>query len=164
MELLVLAIGGTIDKVYFDALSDYQIGPPAATEILQRVKVNFDFNVRQMISKDSLEMTDADRQEILMAVQAHNGKHVLITHGTDTMVDTGQLLKQATGKTVVIMGAMQPAIMKLTDADFNLGVAVAAVQTLSEGVYLCMNGRIYNVDRVVKNRAEGQFQDLGEGL
>ena len=161
MELLVLAIGGTIDKVYFDARSDYQIGPPAATEILQRVKVNFDFNVRQMISKDSLEMTDADRQEILMAVQAHNGKHVLITHGTDTMVDTGQLLKQATGKTVVIMGAMQPAIIKLTDADFNLGVAVAAVQTLSEGVYLCMNGRIYNVDRVVKNRAEEQFQDLG---
>jgi L-asparaginase len=161
MELLVLAIGGTIDKVYFDALSDYQIGPPAATEILQRVRVNFDFNVRQMISKDSLEMTDADRQEILMAVQAHNGKHVLITHGTDTMVDTGQLLKQATGKTVVIMGAMQPAIIKLTDADFNLGVAVAAVQTLSEGVYLCMNGRIYNVDRVVKNRAEEQFQDLG---
>ena len=161
MELLVLAIGGTIDKVYFDALSDYQIGPPAATEILQRVKVNFDFNVRQMISKDSLEMTDADRQEILMAVQAYNGKHVLITHGTDTMVDTGQLLKQATGKTVVIMGAMQPAIIKLTDADFNLGVAVAAVQTLSEGVYLCMNGRIYNVDRVVKNRAEEQFQDLG---
>ena len=161
MELWVLAIGGTIDKVYFDALSDYQIGPPAATEILQRVKVNFDFNVRQMISKDSLEMTDADRQEILMAVQAHNGKHVLITHGTDTMVDTGQLLKQATGKTVVIMGAMQPAIIKLTDADFNLGVAVAAVQTLSEGVYLCMNGRIYNVDRVVKNRAEEQFQDLG---
>ena len=160
MELMVLAIGGTIDKVYFDALSDYQIGPPAATEILQRVKVNFDFNVRQMISKDSLEMTDADRQEILMAVQAHNGKHVLITHGTDTMVDTGQLLKQATGKTVVIMGAMQPAIIKLTDADFNLGVAVAAVQTLSEGVYLCMNGRIYNVDRVVKNRAEEQFQDL----
>ena len=161
MELLVLAIGGTIDKVYFDALSDYQIGPPAATEILQRVKVNFDFNVRQMISKDSLEMTDADRQEILMAVQAHNGKHVLITHGTDTMVDTGQLLKQATGKTVVIMGAMQPAIIKLTDADFNLGVAVAAVQTLSPGVYLCMNGRIYNVDKVIKNRAEGQFQDLG---
>ena len=161
MELLVLAIGGTIDKVYFDALSDYQIGPPAATEILQRVKVNFEFSVRQMISKDSLEMTDADRQEILMAVQAHNGKHVLITHGTDTMVDTGQLLKQATGKTVVIMGAMQPAIIKLTDADFNLGVAVAAVQTLSEGVYLCMNGRIYNVDRVVKNRAEEQFQDLG---
>jgi L-asparaginase len=114
-----------------------------------------------MISKDSLEMTDADRQEILMAVQAHNGKHVLIPHGTDTMVDTGQLLKQATGKTVVIMGAMQPAIIKLTDADFNLGVAVAAVQTLSEGVYLCMNGRIYNVDRVVKNRAEEQFQDLG---
>jgi L-asparaginase len=161
MELLVLAIGGTIDKVYFDALSDYQIGPPAATEILQRVKVNFEFSVRQMISKDSLEMTDADRQDILMAVQAHSAKHVIITHGTDTMVDTGQVLKQAMGKTMVIMGAMQPAIMKLTDADFNLGVAVAAVQTLSPGVYLCMNGRIYNVDKVIKNRAEGQFQDLG---
>lgn len=164
MKLLVLAIGGTIDKVYFDALSDYQIGAPAVTEILQRVKANFDFEVRQMISKDSLVMTDADRQEILSVVQDHSGKHVIITHGTDTMVETGQVLKQAAHKIIVIMGAMQPAIMKLTDADFNLGVAVAAVQTLSEGVYLCMNGRIYNVDRVVKNRAEGQFQDLGEGL
>ena len=164
MKLLVLAIGGTIDKVYFDALSDYQIGAPAVTEILQRVRANFDFEVRQMISKDSLVMTDADRQEILSEVQDHSGKHVIITHGTDTMVETGQVLKQAAHKIIVIMGAMQPAIMKLTDADFNLGVAVAAVQTLSEGVYLCMNGRIYNVDRVVKNRAEGQFQDLGEGL
>ena len=105
-------------------------------------------------------MTDADREEILAAVQAHPAKHVIITHGTDTMVDTGQVLKQALGKTVVIMGAMQPAIMKLTDADFNLGVAVAAVQALPEGVYLCMSGRIYDVDRVAKNRSESQFQDL----
>jgi L-asparaginase len=160
MKLQLLAIGGTIDKVYFDALSEYHIGAPAAAEILQRVKVYFDYDVSQLISKDSLDMTDDDRAEILAAVQAHDGQHVIITHGTDTMVDTGQVLKAATGKTIVIMGAMAPAIMKLTDADFNLGVAVAAVQTLSEGVYLCMNGRIYNVDKVVKNRAQGQFQDL----
>ena len=160
MKLQILAIGGTIDKVYFDALSEYTIGAPAATEILQRVKVNFDYDVSQMISKDSLDMTDADREEILAAVQAHDANHVIITHGTDTMVDTGQVLKQALGKTIVIMGAMQPAIMKLSDADFNLGVAVAAVQTLPQGVYLCMNGRIYDVDKVVKNRAQGQFQEV----
>jgi len=160
MKLHILAVGGTIDKVYFDALSDYKIGPPAATEILQRVKVNFDYDVSQMISKDSLDMTDEDREEILAAVQAHPTNHVIITHGTDTMVDTGQLLKQALGKTIVIMGAMQPAIMKSTDADFNLGVSVAAVQVLPEGVYLCMNGRIYDVDKVSKNRAQAQFQDL----
>ena len=160
MKLHILAVGGTIDKVYFDALSDYKIGPPAATEILQRVKVNFDYDVSQIISKDSLDMTDADREEILAAVQAHPANHVIITHGTDTMVATGQVLKQALGKTIVIMGAMQPAIMKLTDADFNLGVAVAAVQALQEGVYLCMNGRIYDFDKVSKNRAQGQFQDL----
>jgi len=160
MKLRILAIGGTIDKVYFDALSDYKIGPPAATEILSRVKVNFDYQVSQMISKDSLDMTDLDRQEILHAVQAEASTRVIITHGTDTMVATGQLLKQALGKTIVIMGAMQPAIIKFTDAEFNLGVAVAAVQTLPEGVYLCMNGRIYDVDQVVKNRAEDQFQDL----
>ena len=160
MKLHILAVGGTIDKVYFDALSDYKIGSPAATEILQRVKVNFDYDVRQMISKDSLDMTDADREEILAAVQAHPANHVIITHGTDTMVATGQVLKQALGKTIVIMGAMQPAIMKLTDADCNLGVAVAAVQALQEGVYLCMNGRIYDVDKVSKNRAQGPFQDL----
>lgn len=160
MKLHILAIGGTIDKVYFDALSDYKIGPPAATEILQRVKVNFDYEVSQLISKDSLDMTDGDREDILVAVQAHPSNHVIITHGTDTMVETGQVLKQALGKTIVIMGALQPAIMKLTDADFNLGVAVAAVQALPEGVYLCMNGRIYNVDKVSKNRAQAQFQDL----
>ena len=160
MKLQILAIGGTIDKVYFDALSEYTIGAPAATEILQRVKVNFDYDVSQMISKDSLDMNDADREEILAAVQAHDANHVIITHGTDTMVDTGQVLKQVLGKTIVIMGAMQPAIMKLSDADFNLGVAVAAVQTLPQGVYLCMNGRIYDVDKVVKNRAQGQFQDV----
>ena len=160
MKLQILAIGGTIDKVYFDALSEYTIGAPAATEILQRVKVNFDYDVSQMISKDSLDMNDADREEILAAVQAHDANHVIITHGTDTMVDTGQVLKQALGKTIVIMGAMQPAIMKLSDADCNLGVAVAAVQTLPQGVYLCMNGRIYDVDKVVKNRAQGQFQDV----
>ena len=160
MKLQIRASGGTIDKVYFDALSEYTIGAPAATEILQRVKVNFDYDVSQMISKDSLDMNDADREEILAAVQAHDANHVIITHGTDTMVDTGQVLKQALGKTIVIMGAMQPAIMKLSDADFNLGVAVAAVQTLPQGVYLCMNGRIYDVDKVVKNRAQGQFQDV----
>jgi L-asparaginase len=159
MKLQVLAVGGTIDKVYFDALSEYHIGAPAASEILQRVKANFDYDVTQIISKDSLDMTDEDRREILSEVQTHPGEHVIITHGTDTMVDTGQVLKAVTGKTIVIMGAMAPAIMKLTDADFNLGVAVAAVQALPQGVYLCMNGRIYNVDRVIKNRAEGQFQD-----
>ena len=159
MKLQVLAVGGTIDKVYFDALSEYHIGAPAASEILQRVKANFDYEITQIISKDSLDMTDEDRCEILSAVQAHPGQHVIITHGTDTMVDTGRVLKAATDKTIVIMGAMAPAIMKLTDADFNLGVAVAAVQALPQGVYLCMNGRIYNVDRVVKNRAQGQFQD-----
>ncbi|MDB4002086.1 asparaginase domain-containing protein [Oceanospirillaceae bacterium] len=160
MTLHILAIGGTIDKVYFDALSDYKIGPPAAAEILQRVKVNFDYDVSQLISKDSLEMTDSDREEIVNAVQSYPANQVIITHGTDTMVDTGQVLKQVSGKTIVIMGAMQPAIMKSTDADFNLGVAVAAVQALPEGVYLCMNGRIYNVDKVSKNRAQAQFQDL----
>jgi L-asparaginase len=160
MKLHVLAIGGTIDKVYFDALSDYKIGPPAAAEILQRVKVNFDYDVSQLISKDSLEMTDIDREDILAAVQALPSSQIIITHGTDTMVDTGRILKQALGKTIVIMGAMQPAIMKLSDSDFNLGVAVAAVQALPEGVYLCMNGRIYDVDKVSKNRAQEQFQDL----
>ena len=160
MKLHVLAIGGTIDKVYFDALSDYKIGPPAAAEILQRAKVNFDYDVSQLISKDSLEMTDIDREDILTAVQALPSSQIIITHGTDTMVDTGRILKQALGKTIVIMGAMQPAIMKLSDADFNLGVAVAAVQALPEGVYLCMNGRIYDVDKVSKNRAQEQFQDL----
>ncbi len=160
MKLNIIAVGGTIDKIYYDDLSDYKIGAPAATEILGRIKVNFDYEVTQLISKDSLDMTDADREAVLAAVQTHTSHKVIVTHGTDTMVDTGKVLKQAQGKTIVIMGAMQPAIMKLSDADFNLGVAVAAVQTLPEGVYLCMNGRIFDVDKVAKNRDQSQFQDL----
>jgi L-asparaginase len=160
MQLHVFAVGGTIDKIYYDALSDYTIGTPAAEEIFNRIKVNFTYQVSNLVQKDSLDMTATDRAEILAAVQASSSNHIVVTHGTDTMVTTGKVLKAATGKTIVITGAMQPAMCKYTDADFNLGGAVACCQALPTGVYIYMNGRIYDVDQVKKNRAKGQFQDI----
>ena len=159
MQLHVFAVGGTIDKIYYDALSNYTIGPPAADEIFNRIKVNFTYQVSKLVQKDSLDMTAADQSEILAAVQASTSNHIVVTHGTDTMVEMGKVLKAVTGKTIVITGAMQPAMCKHSDADFNLGGAVACCQTLPTGVYIYMNGRVYDVDQVKKNRAAGQFQD-----
>ena len=141
-ELLIVTTGGTIDKIYFDDKSDYQIGEPQIGRILQELGVTFRFTVIPIIRKDSLHITDADRELIRAAVAAQPARHVLITHGTDSMVQTGQVLKSIEGKTIVMTGALNPARFRGSDAEFNIGCAVGAVQSLPPGVYIAMNGRI----------------------
>lgn len=159
MHLHILATGGTIDKIYFDALSEFSIGDPAAERLLTQVNPNLTWEVTSLLRKDSLELTDADRELIKKTVNESEAKHLVITHGTDTMTDTAKQLKSIEGKTIVITGAMQPALCRETDAEFNLGGAVALAQALPHGVYIFMNGRIYDPDKVTKNRAAKQFQD-----
>lgn len=159
MHLQIIATGGTIDKVYFDALSEFTIGDPAAERLLQQVNPNLTWDVISLLRKDSLEMTDDDRALIQQTVTECAANHVVITHGTDTMTDTAKQLKSISGKTIVITGAMQPALCRETDAEFNLGGAVALAQTLPQGVYIFMNGRIYDPEKVAKNRSAKQFQD-----
>lgn len=162
MKIEFIAVGGTIDKIYFDQLSTYQVGPPGVDKILQEARVNFDYDILSLLKKDSLDMTETDREMIVDAVANIKSKHIVITHGTDTMAETAAILKKIPGKTIVLTGAMEPACFKSSDAPFNLGGAVAAVQTLPPGVYISINGRIFNPDNVRKNRSLKQFQEKND--
>ena len=160
LNLRILSTGGTIDKIYFDAASAYQIGEPQIGDILRGFNVAFPFAIEQLMRKDSLDMTDQDREVISKAVHGAEEDRILITHGTDTMVDTAQAIGDAGSKVVVMTGALNPARFLGSDAVFNIGCAVGAVQTLSPGVYIAMNGLIWNPAQVRKNRAANRFEAI----
>ena len=159
-QVKIFCTGGTLDKVYFDALSEYQIGDPVVCDILKEARARFPHEVRSILRKDSLEITAEDRQQIVEHVKAEDCTRILITHGTDTMVETAQCLQQVPGKTIVLTGAMQPARFRNTDAIFNIGYAIAAAQHLPHGVYLAMNGQLFTPESVQKNREAGQFEQI----
>ena len=157
-QLCVVTTGGTIDKIYFDDKSDYQIGEPQIGRILEELGVAFRFNVVGLLRKDSLHMTDSDRQLLRQTIEAQTAKHVLITHGTDTMVETAKVLSSILDKTIVLTGSLNPARFRGSDAEFNIGCAVGAVQSLPAGVYIAMNGRIWNPMSVRKNVDANRFE------
>ena len=158
MDLKIFCTGGTFDKIYFDALSDYQIGEPQIEWIMTQANVDFDYAIESILKKDSLEISEQDRAEIVTAVTADNCQRIIITHGTDTMPETATALQGLTDKTIVLVGAMQPARFRDSDALFNSGFAVAAAILLPVGVYIAMNGQIFNADQVQKNREAGLFE------
>lgn len=159
MEFLhILTTGGTIDKLYYDDASDYQVGEPEIARILTEMKVAFEWQVDALMRKDSLHMTDDDRQQVRAAVAASPHRHVLITHGTDSMVDTARVLADVDDKVMVLTGALNPARFIGSDAVFNIGCAVGAVQTLSTGAWIAMNGRVWDPAAVRKNRAANRFE------
>ncbi|HEX5353834.1 MAG TPA: asparaginase domain-containing protein [Rhodanobacteraceae bacterium] len=158
-HLTVITTGGTIDKVYFDAKSDYQVGTPQIGEIFAHLGVEFKFDVVPVLRKDSLELTDADRTAIRATVERLSHRHVLITHGTDTMVETALALAGLAGKTIVLTGALNPSRFQDSDAVFNIGCAVGALQSLGDGVWIAMNGRIWDPAHVRKNRAANRFEE-----
>ncbi len=153
----IFTTGGTIDKIYFDALSEYHIGPTPLPDILAENNVYVAHRVTQLMRKDSLELTDADRLDIRAAIVASDADKILLTHGTDTMVQTGLVLTDIPGKTIVITGAMQPATLRISDAEFNVGFALAATQTLPPGVYIAMNGEIFDPAKTRKDRSAHRF-------
>ncbi len=157
-QVKIFCTGGTIDKVYFDALSEYQIGEPVVKGILKEGLANFSFDIASILKKDSLEITDEDRDMIFEQVSAESCNNILITHGTDTMINTAQRLEAIKDKTIVLTGAMNPARFRNTDATFNIGYAISAAQHLPCGIYLAMNGQIFTPDAVQKNRAAAQFE------
>lgn len=158
MFIQVFSVGGTLDKVYFDALSEYQIGEPMADELLEQGRVSFEYAVESVLKKDSLELTDADRELIRQRVAACPADRVLITHGTDTMTLTAAALADIQDKIVVLTGAMQPARFRDSDALFNLGLAVGALNCCQPGVWIAMSGRVFAADGVRKNRLAGRFE------
>jgi L-asparaginase len=161
VKLHIITTGGTIDKIYFDAKSDYQVGDPVIGELLRLMQVGFEFTVESAMRKDSLDMTPEDRLLIREAALNCDEECVLITHGTDGMVKTAQALAEIPGKCIVLTGALQPARFAQSDAIFNIGCAIGALQSKPPGVYIAMNGQVFDADNVVKNVAENRFQALG---
>ncbi len=157
-HLSIVTTGGTIDKVYFDDKSAYEIGDPQIGKILEALGVTFSFDVIPAMRKDSLHLDDEDRELLRRLIAAQPHRHVLVTHGTDTMVETAAVLRAIDDKVIVMTGALNPARFQGSDAVFNVGCAVGAVQTLPNGVYIAMNGRIWDPARVRKNRDANRFE------
>ena len=158
MHLRFITTGGTIDKIYFDELSQFEVGETQLEHILREGLVQFDYDVVPLMKKDSLEIEDADRRVLRDYIAADDATHYVVTHGTDTMPETAELLSELQGKTIVLTGALTPARFRTTDAMFNVGMAVAAAQSQPPGVYIAMNGQVFEAGAVRKNRAENRFE------
>ena len=162
MKIKIYTTGGTIDKIYFDQKSEYQVGDPQAKGVLERANATLDYEVESIIRKDSLDFTDEDRELIRKNVESAPFERIIITHGTDTMIDTAKVLRNIPGKTIVMTGSMYPAQFLNSDAVFNIGCAVTAAQILAHGVYIVMNGRIFRPEQVRKNIELNRFE--GESI
>ena len=154
----IFTAGGTIDKVYFDANSEFEIGDSLLPELLAESNIHEGYRIDGLLRTDSLEMTDADRNRVRDAVERCDAGRILITHGTDTMPETARSLLNVKDKTIVLTGAMQPARMRRSDAMFNIGFAWAAVKLLPAGVYVAMNGEVFEAGSVRKNLKAGRFE------
>lgn len=160
MFIRFITTGGTIDKIYFDDLGQFEVGDSQVNYILNEGLVGFDYDVVPLLQKDSLDMTAADRSKLRSYVASDDSQRYVITHGTDTMVDTAEALIGLAGKTIVLTGALSPARFRSTDAVFNVGMAVAAVQTAAPGVYIAMSGQVFAAGEVRKNRDENRFEAI----
>ena len=169
MHVQVFTTGGTIDKVYFDARSAFEVGEPLVADLFRQAGVAFPFDVEVLFRKDSLDLTEADRALVADRVAACDADRVIVTHGTDTMAETARAVAArlagpaggpgGAAKTVVFVGSLAPARFKASDAEFNVGFAAAAVQALGPGVYVAMNGRVFDPETVRKDRAGNRFTD-----
>jgi len=158
MKLRIITTGGTIDKIYFDAKSEFQIGDPQIDVLLSEANVTLEYVLQPLLRKDSLDMTDGDRHLIAEQADASPENRILITHGTDTMVETARALLGVEGKTMVLTGSMQPARLRISDAIFNIGYAIAAAQMLPPGVYIAINGRLFDPRKAHKNVGLNRFE------
>lgn len=159
MKILFVQTGGSIDKDYPRATKGYafEITEPAVKRILQKVKPNFEFEIISVLKKDSLDITEKDREKIHETCKKANGNKIIVTHGTDTMMETAEKLSDIKDKVIILTGATKPEKFSDSDAQFNIGTAVGAVNVLNNGVHIAMNGRIYSWDSVERNLETGQF-------
>ena len=160
MRIAIVATGGTIDKDYTTALGgvNFEVGEPAVERLLRRLTpMNLECAVQSILRKDSLELTDADRQTLRQTVAGCPEDRVLVTHGTDTMIESAGVLSAIAGKTIVMTGSMRPEKFSDSDAEFNLGLAIGALNVLPPGVYIAMSGRVYPWNRCRKDRATERF-------
>lgn len=162
MHIELLITGGTIDKQYNELNGELVFTHSSVGTMLEQGRITLDYSLETIMLKDSLDMNDDDRQKILERCIDSNYSHIIITHGTDTIVQTSQLLANTIKhKTIVLLGAMIPYCFKHSDALFNLGCAICAAQLLPHNVYITMNGKIFKHDEVIKNTEIGEFQSIG---
>jgi L-asparaginase len=162
-SIRVIVTGGTFDKHYDEIMGELTFKESHLPEILTRARVKVPVTVEMNQLIDSLQMQDENRRSVLLSCSDSTESQIVITHGTDTMTTTACLLGNAKlHKTIVLTGAMIPYKVLDSDALFNFGTAFAAVQLLSEGVYIVMNGRIFSWNKVRKNRILGVFEELEE--
>jgi L-asparaginase len=159
MKLKIFTTGGSIDKAYSTRTSCFIVSSPQIERILQEANAQVNYSVEPLMQKDSLEMNDEDRQQIAEKVAAADERYILITHGTDTMIATANKLGKVPGKVIVLTGAMQPAAFAQSDAAFNVGGAILALQTLPDGVYIVMNGKVFDPRKTRKNLAFDRFEE-----
>ncbi len=159
-KILILTTGGTIDKVYFDDNSTFEVGSSIVGNLLEQAEVRHRHKIVEVMKKDSLDLTNEDRQAIRAAVLEHPNKQVIITHGTDTMTHTARVLADITDRTIVLTGSLAPARFAMTDAMFNIGMAFATVQAKKAGVYIVMNGSVFDASMVYKDRERNAFVAL----
>ncbi len=160
MKLRIIITGGTFDKHYDEIRGTLGFKDSHLPEILKSVRCTLpvELEINQLV--DSLEMRSSNRQKILTSCKEAEEERIVITHGTDTMVETARILGEARlEKTIVLTGAMIPYAVSGSDAVFNLGCSIAAVQLLAHGVYITMNGRIFDWDKVIKIREKGVFEE-----
>ncbi|MBN1778991.1 MAG: asparaginase [Candidatus Buchananbacteria bacterium] len=146
--VLFIQAGGTIDKNYMASSGNYgynfEISEPAVKSILERIKPDFRFEILTVCRKDSLDMTDLDRQKMLKKCRDTKAEHIIITHGTDRFIKTAKVLDEIGDKVIVLTGSMKPEKFKNSDAEFNIGTAVGAINFLKNGVYVAMSGMVYS--------------------
>ena len=163
MATRILLTGGTFDKLYSVDEGELSFEESHVEEMLDRANVTTEIVVEELMLKDSLDISEDEREQILQACEACEEESVLITHGTDTMIETAELLGEAgIDKTIVLVGAMIPYTVRDSDAFFNLGFALSAVQLAPDGVYIAMNGELFDWDNVRKNYDEGRFECIEE--
>lgn len=163
MSVRVFVTGGTFDKEYDELTGTLHFDTTHLSEMLRRGRCMLDVEVEVLMMIDSLDMKESHRQRIVQACRDAAESHLVITHGTDTMVETAQVLAAAAlDKTVVLTGAMVPYAFGSSDGLFNLGSALSFVQTLPPGVYVAMNGRYFTADNVAKNRNVGVFEERAD--
>jgi L-asparaginase len=161
MKIRILATGGTFDKEYNELTGELFFRKTHLPEVLRLGRCKQDIAITELMMIDSLNMTGKHRQTILDACLKCREDRIVVTHGTDTMVETAKLLdKNIADKTVVLTGAMVPYQFGSSDGMFNLGSALAFAQSLPYGVYIAMNGKLFHSENVRKNRAKGEFESV----
>ncbi|NQT64328.1 MAG: asparaginase [Candidatus Marinimicrobia bacterium] len=161
MQIQIFITGGTFDKEYNELNGDLYFRDTHLKQMLEQGRSQLNVNIRSLMMIDSLDMTEQDREIILTHCRKSTTDRIVITHGTDTMVDTARYLaKHIKDKTIILTGAMIPIVFGSSDGLFNMGAAMAYVQTLERGVYIAMNGQYFDYDNVRKNKAKGLFETL----